>query len=222
MLVHDLRSPLTAVMGYAELLSYPNSHLDIVKTGQTISRSSRKMLNLINDMLDLSKFEAGKMKLYNKVIPIVKVIAETVESISPIFTQKEINIQSLIEPDVQNVMFNIDPEKIAQVLENFLSNAAKFAPIRGAVILKAGFVNENLLEVSVCNDGPTVLPEKQKQLFNKYAQLEGTTKEKGTGLGLAVSKIIIESHGGEIGYRTGPDGKGSIFFFRLPKYEESI
>lgn len=223
MLVHDLRTPLTTVMGYSDMLMNRSDQMDIPKVGGVISRSSRKMLNLINDMLDFAKFEAGKMTLNKKNMPIAPIILDSAEVMPPLLSQKNINLVCNIEPALEKKLLEIDPEKIGQVLNNLLSNAIKFTPPQGTVSIHAfeipttGNRNGNgNIEVMVADNGPGIPPELRKHLFDKYSQLSDDQKVKGTGLGLAVSRLIVEAHGGSIGYRAVNDTKGSVFYFRLP------
>jgi len=214
MLVHDLRSPLTAVMGYSELLKDKADLINISKVAAIISRSSEKMLNLINDMLDVSKFEAGKMTLNRKRLTIDSIITDIIDLMSPLFNKRNIKLEYRIHPNLKEQKLFFDPEKISQVLNNFLSNASKFAPENNTVIIEVSKTSGDFLEVAVIDNGPGVEQERQKYLFDKYAQLNFTINNKGTGLGLAVSKMIIDAHDGTIGYK--PTNQGSIFFFRLP------
>jgi two-component system sensor histidine kinase ChiS len=224
MLVHDLRSPLTAVIGYSEMLTeYPPETLDVAKTGRAITISSEKMLNLINDMLDLSKFEAGKMSLHRESLPadaLIKLVTDTIEIMRPLLDKKKINLQWNPElgnnNNIKEKPLSFDLEKIGQVVNNLLSNAIKFAPVNGTITIEVCQPDTQFLELSVTDDGPGIPPGKQKFLFAKYTQLSTGQKVKGTGLGLAVSKLIIDSHQGTIGYRPGHGGKGSTFYFRLP------
>jgi len=218
MLVHDLRSPLTAVMGYSEMLTEMPEEMDIRKTGKVITRSSEKMLTLINDMLDISKFEAGKMTLHRKKVTLFKIVTNIIEIMRPLLHKKGINLAWEQEAGTKKETLFIDPEKIGQVINNLLSNAVKFTPEKGNIIIKLSRIDQDggLREISVTDDGPGVPAETQKYLFDKYAQLSTNVKTKGTGLGLAVSKMIVESHGGTIGFRSGPNGKGSTFYFRVP------
>jgi signal transduction histidine kinase len=223
MLVHDLRNPLTAVIGYSEMLVEMPGDMDVVKTGKVITRSSERMLTLINDMLDLSKFEAGKMTLNRKNVALstlVQVITDIIDVMRPLLDKKEINLAW--DPDVdrdtgiKEEKLSIDPEKIGQVVTNLLSNAIKFTPGKGTITIMLCREGTDYLEISITDDGPGVSKERQRYLFDKYAQLSAKPGVKGTGLGLAVSKLIIDSHRGTIGYRPGHGGKGSTFYFRLP------
>lgn len=220
MLVHELRSPLTAIIGYSKMMEEIPEQMDINRTGRIITRSSENMLALVNDMLDLSRFEAGKMTLTKKKIPLFQIVTEFIEIMNPLVDRKHIHL--LWEPDngTEKETIEIDPEKIGEVVNNFISNAAKFTPEEGTIFIRLSREydedNRSFLELSVTDDGLGV-PEKTRQyLFDKYAQLNKEIKTKGTGLGLAVSKMIIDAHDGTIGYRPGIDGKGSTFYFRLP------
>jgi ligand-binding sensor domain-containing protein/signal transduction histidine kinase len=217
MLVHDLRSPLTAVMGYSEMLrEYPRK-IDISKTGKMIARTCEKMLILINDMLDISKFEAGKMTMNRKNTALFDIVTDIIEIMSPLVERKAINLVCEQDKAVKEETLFIDPERIGQVIANILSNAVKFTPEKGNIIIKLSRGDNNgshFQELSVTDDGPGIPAQTRKHLFDKYAQIKTTLK--GTGLGLTVSKMIIESHGGDIGFRPGFQGKGSSFYFRLP------
>ncbi|MCK5055515.1 MAG: hypothetical protein KAT34_02600 [Candidatus Aminicenantes bacterium] len=216
MLVHDLRSPLTAIIGYSDMLNEMPEQMDVKKTGRVIHRSSEKMLSLINDMLELSKFEAGKMSLERKKCTIVGTVMEIVEIITPLFKKKHIDLVCRFEASAKENKLNIDVEKIGQVITNFLSNAAKFTPRTGKVVIKAFKTGDNFVEITITDNGAGVPLDRREYLFEKYVQFSKGIKAKGTGLGLAVSKMIIEAHGGEIGYRPVVSGKGSMFYFKLP------
>jgi signal transduction histidine kinase len=220
MLVHDLRSPLTSILGYSNMLEEMPENVDINRAGKVIARSSEKMMTLINDMLDLSKFEAGKMTLNRRTVRLFEIVTEIVEVMAPLLDRKEINL--VWEPDVdtkEEIVF-IDPERIGQVVNNLLSNAIKFVASKGTILIRLSLEDIHFLELSVTDDGPGVAPANRKYLFDKYAQLDKNLNVKSTGLGLAVSKLIIEAHGGTIGFRPGIEGKGSTFYFRLPCVKE--
>jgi signal transduction histidine kinase len=228
MLVHDLRSPLTTVMGYSEMLKDRSDQMNAAKVGDVISRSSKKMLSLINDMLDFAKFEAGKMTLNKKNVSIAVIVSEISEIMPPLLNQKNINLACKIEPGLEKKPISIDPEKIGQVLNNLLSNAVKFTPPQGTVTIEAYKMagtpgtHDNVSGGHRGNTGnedgfgPGIPQELRKYLFDKYAQLSEDQQMKGTGLGLAVSRLIIEAHGGIIGYRPVSEMHGSVFYFRLP------
>jgi len=218
MLVHDLRSPLTAIIGYSELMSEKKKKIDARKAAKIIAASSQKMLRLINDMLDLSKFEAGKMTLNREPTIFSEIVNQIIELLTPLFERKKILVLWEQDTGTAEEEFLIDSERIGQVVNNLLSNAIKFTPVKGNIIIKLSRIegSEHLREFSVTDDGPGIPFENRDYLFDKYAQLKTDCGLKGTGLGLAVSKMIIEAHGGIIGFRPGDRGKGSTFFFRIP------
>ena len=218
MLVHDLRSPLTAVIGYSQLLTEMHRSIDVPKAGRVIAHSAEKMLTLINDMLDISKFEAGKMSLDRKYASLVEIVNQVIEMLAPLLDRKAIRLVWEEDPGVVNEKLLIDPERIGQVINNLLSNAIKFTPEKGNIIIRLSRYEHDMRfrELSVTDDGPGVPKETKQYLFNKYAQLNPNVRIKGTGLGLAVSRMIVEAHGGIIGYRPGEGGKGSTFYFRVP------
>jgi signal transduction histidine kinase/frataxin-like iron-binding protein CyaY len=219
MLVHDLRSPLTAIMGYAQMMEEMPTLVNMTKTGKVISRSCDTMLRLINDMLDLSKFEAGKMALNRYNASLYGIIRDNLEVMMPLIQKKEITLVWEPSEEVKKIISFVDSEKIGQVLNNLLSNAIRYAQDggKGNITITLSQVDKNFMEISVSNNGPVVPEEAREYLFDMYAQLHMKSRHKGTGLGLAVSKIIIESHGGTIAYRPGENGIGSTFYFRLPR-----
>ncbi len=214
MLVHDLRSPLTSIMGYAEMMTYSPEIIDLERTGNIITNSCEKMLQLINDMLVISQFEAGKISLNRTATTLESIVRETVEGMRPLLDMKKFTV----EYEFANLpSLLIDREKIGQVITNFLSNAIKFSPDQGTIRVALKEIREEgkiTQELAVLDHGIGVAEDKQNLLFEKYSQLHKDSKIKGTGLGLAVSRWIIESHQGEIGYRSR-EGGGSIFYFRL-------
>jgi signal transduction histidine kinase/ligand-binding sensor domain-containing protein len=216
MLVHDMRSPLTAIMGYAELLGSDFERMDIGKVSSVISLSCEKMLNLINDMLDISKFEAGKMILKRRELSLEDLVKDMVDMLLPLLTRKELKICYDFSP-LEHIA--LDRKKIGQVITNLVSNAVKFSPQGDAITIKTRSLSLNgrvFQEFSIADNGPGIPGDRRKYLFDKYAQLHQDRDMKGTGLGLAVSRIIVEAHGGEIGCLPGRE-KGSIFYFRVPQ-----
>lgn len=163
------------------------------------------------------------MTLHRENLPadaLIKLVTDAIEIMRPLLDKKKINLQWNPEAgndqNIKEKILCMDLEKIGQVVNNLLSNAFKFVPVNGTIIIEVCQPDTQILELSVTDDGPGIPQEKQKFLFAKYAQLSTGQKVKGTGLGLAVSKLIIDSHQGTIGYRPGRGGKGSTFYFRLP------
>jgi len=226
MLVHDLRSPLTSVFGFAELLKMGEKpYARIREIAITIRATSQKMLQLVNEMLDLSKFEAGKMILNKSEMTLKPLVKTSLQMLEPVAQQKEKQISLMAEDGLPTC--TCDGLKIEQVITNFISNAIEHTP-EGAQIKvqleEFHKLGQSYLRFSVADNGPGVALEQQQKIFDKYAQLQarGSDSSGGTGLGLAVSQMIIEQHGGTIGYRDR-EPSGSIFFFELPcKLPEQI
>jgi len=217
MVVHDLRNPLTAILGYGDMLQDGLDDLDIPQVGKVITRSSEKMLELINDMLDISRFEAGKTSLDITPTLLTNLVDEIAQLMQPLVLKKDLRVTTRFASLPPCPM---DKDQIYQVITNLLGNAVKFSPERGQIILQTApieFKGTVMQEFSVIDEGPGVPAERVSMLFEKYAQLhqKSDRKLKGTGLGLAVSRMITELHGGQIGYRPGPNS-GSEFYFRLP------
>jgi signal transduction histidine kinase len=215
MLVHEMRTPLTSIMGFADMLKAGQRKMDTHKVGDIISSSSRKMLNLINDMLDISQFEAGRMKLSRTNHPLLLIVREVTDFMQPLAEAKQLQLDCLWDNEKE---LSVDTEKIGQVITNFISNAIKFSPENGKITVGIKRVTQDrkeFQELSVEDEGQGVPIDRQQYLFDKYSQLHDDRAIKGTGLGLAVSHLIVEAHGGKIGYRTTPAG-GSCFYFTLP------
>jgi len=219
MLVHDLRSPLTSVFGFAELLKMGEKPFERIKEiANTIRETSQKMLQLVNEMLDLSKFEAGKMVLTKTRTALKPIISSSIQMLDPVANQRKTSIRLEAEDGIEACY--CDPRKIEQVITNFISNAITHTPEGSEIVVNLNAQQQKgqtFLYFSVADDGPGVESSQKEKIFDKYAQLE-TRKSGGglgTGLGLAVSQMIIEQHNGEVGYRDR-EPKGSIFYFQIP------
>ena len=219
MLVHDLRSPLTSVYGFAELLKMGEKPFERIKEiAVTIRETSQKMLHLVNEMLDLSKFEAGKMVLSKSQVALKPIIRSSIQMLDPVANQQKTTV-TLDAADGLSLCF-CDAGKVEQVITNFINNALHHTPEGAEVIVhlhEHRQKGESFMYFSVEDDGPGVDPDQQDRIFDKYAQLESRNKgqKSGTGLGLAVSQMIIEQHGGVVGYQDRQPN-GSIFYFQLP------
>jgi len=225
MLVHDLKSPLTSVFGFAELLKMGEKPYERIKEiAITIRKTSEKMLQLVNEMLDLSKFEAGKMILHKTDTALKPIIRTSIDMLGPVADQNETSI-AFKAPDGLPTC-HCDPLKVEQVITNFIGNAIEHTP-KGTKIqvaleeVKKG--TDSYLYFSVTDNGPGVEKDQQEKIFDKYAQLASrkTAKGHGSGLGLAVSQMIIEQHGGKVGYKDA-EPVGSVFYFLLPSKNQDI
>jgi len=216
MIAHDLRSPLTAIVSSATMMA--DGLLGAVNEEQQqwlakIETGARKMVLLINDFLDLSKIEAGRLDLAREDCDLERLIQECADHYLPLAKEKKITLRTRAEslPPLQ-----ADSRRLDQVLVNLLSNALKFTPAGGTIEIGA-VQNAAEFRVWVKDSGVGISVEETSQIFEKYRQTASgkTAKEKGTGLGLVICKMIVESHGGRI-WVESEEGKGATFLFTLP------
>ncbi len=215
---HELRTPLNAVIGFSELLLDPGygpltgNQREYVAD---ILSSGRHLLELINDILDLSKIEAGKMRLALDEFDLPQAVEEAMMTLRVDASRKEIAMEARLNPDLSLVV--ADRGKVKQILTNLLSNAVKFTPAGGRVALSAAREGD-LLRVSVEDTGIGIRPEDQEKIFAAFIQVDGSyaRKYQGTGLGLTLVKRFVELHGGTISVSSRV-GEGSIFTFLLPQ-----
>jgi signal transduction histidine kinase/uncharacterized protein YdhG (YjbR/CyaY superfamily) len=213
---HELRTPLNAIIGYSELLEEEAGDLDggrLVPDLQKIATAAKHQLSLINDILDLSKIEAGRMELEATDFDLADTIDNALTLVRERATRRGITLGREIDDAVGVVRG--DERKVKQVLLNLLSNAIKFTPEGGRIDVRAA-VNGGLVEVSVADTGVGIAPDDQEAVFEEFRQV-GTADKKveGTGLGLALARKVVELHGGRI-WVTSQVGHGSTFTFTLP------
>jgi protein-histidine pros-kinase len=215
---HELRTPLNAIIGFAELMHKgkvgPVSPQHHEYLGDILT-SSKHLLQLINDVLDLAKVESGKMDFRPEPTDIGKLVGEVRDILRGLAANKRISVQTRVAPELQSV--TIDPARVKQVLYNFLSNAIKFTPDGGSVTICACAQGADLFRLDVEDTGIGIAPDDYGKLFVEFQQLDATSAKKyqGTGLGLALTKRIIEAQGGRVEVRSSP-GRGSTFSAILP------
>jgi signal transduction histidine kinase len=213
---HELRTPLNAIVGvsqvlqeglYGELNEKQKQHLGHILT------SSNHLLSLINDILDLSKVEAGHVELEVASFSLREALERGVVMVRERATKDGVRIALSADLDVDTL--EGDERRVRQVIFNLLSNAVKFTPAGGAVEVNAAQVDSEV-RVSVADTGPGISSEDQERIFEEFQQTEvGVEQREGTGLGLALSKRLVELHGGRI-WVESELGKGSTFVFTLP------
>jgi PAS domain S-box-containing protein len=213
---HELRTPLHTVIGFAELLAEELKgplNDDQKRFANHIIRDSRHLLDLINDILDLSKIEAGGLELRREVFDGGSAIEEVLSSVRPLAQAKLIRIDTNIEPVSP---LDADRLRFKQILYNLLSNAIKFTPVGGNVELDARF-HDSETEISVRDSGIGIPEEAHESVFNKFHQVSSTTRgvREGTGLGLTITRALVEHHGGRIRLQSAL-GEGSCFTFTIP------
>jgi signal transduction histidine kinase/CheY-like chemotaxis protein len=214
---HELRTPLNAIIGFSELLldqtfgDLNEAQSDYVSD---ILSSGRHLLDLINDILDLSKIEAGRMDLRVELFDVTQLIEEAMSTLQVAADRKQIDFSHEAPADLP--LFSGDRAKLKQILYNLLSNAIKFTPEGGRVWLTCSGDAESV-EISVCDTGIGIRKEDQARIFDAFIQVDGSYSRKyqGTGLGLTLVKRFAELHGGSVGVES-EDGQGSRFIVRLP------
>jgi PAS domain S-box-containing protein len=213
---HEIRTPMNGIMGMADLLLYTDLTDSQKEMINIIKSSSESLLQIINDILDLSKIEAGKVELKPEPIEIVSIINESARIFSPIAENKNLTITTSIESDVPREIF-ADRIRLMQVIANLIGNAIKFTE-KGKIELSVKKIkaidNKVQLVFSIVDTGIGIKEEDIPKLFNFFTQLDNTLTKgfKGTGLGLAISKRLVELMGGQICVES-EQGKGSTFYF---------
>jgi len=222
---HELRTPLNSIIGFSRVIlkgiDGPVSELQ-QQDLTAIYNSGQHLLSLINDILDLSKIEAGKMELAFDEVNMTDITSSVLSTMSGLVKDKQIQLKSIIEPDLPTV--RADTIRVRQVMINLLSNAAKFTDegdIMVEVRLRPGPTGRNEVCVSVIDTGQGITPEDQAKLFQPFTQVDDspTRKTGGTGLGLSICQHLINMHGGRI-WIDSEVGKGSTFSFTLPLFRQ--
>ena len=216
---HELRTPMNAIIG---MTSIALANADIERKDSSLAKidnASKHLLGVINDILDISKIEAGKLELSEVEFDFEKMIAGIVNVINFRADEKKQELTVHIDPDIPQSMVG-DDQRLAQVITNLLGNAVKFTPPNGSISLNTYFLGEQdgicTIKVAVADTGIGISREKQAKLFQSFQQADSNTSRKfgGTGLGLAISKSIVNVMGGEI-WLESELGKGSVFSFTV-------
>ena len=221
---HELRTPLNAIIGFSEILidqTFGELNERQEKYVNNVLSSGRHLLQLINDILDLSKVEAGRMDLEPSSFSVASSISSVVTIVAPLATGKHISLSVDVEPDLPTL--NADEPKFKQILYNLLSNAIKFTQDGGEVCVVASPSNlENgrqAIRVAITDSGLGIKPQDQARIFGEFEQIDSSygRQQQGTGLGLALTQRFVKMHGGRIWIESeGIEGHGSTFTFELP------
>jgi signal transduction histidine kinase len=227
---HELRTPLNSVIGFSEMLligalgALSDSQRDAL---ETVARNGRHLLGLVNDVLDLSKVDAGRMDLHLMQTDVRSLIGDVITGMESLIRAKGHKVT--LELGDAPLLVNADEMRVRQILFNLLSNAVKFTPPLGQVTVHAGQrlaalpgaggrrIEREAVWVSVTDTGIGIAKENLPHLFTEFSQVDASFSRRfeGTGLGLALSKRFVEMHGGLIGVESTP-GHGSTFWIELP------
>jgi PAS domain S-box-containing protein len=213
---HELRTPLNAILGFSSLLAERTAGPLNDKQGrfvEHIHRGGQHLLQLINDILDLSKIEAGRMELHPESCSVTETLPEVLSLIRPLAIAKQLRLDCDV---ADGLTVHADPVRFKQILYNLLSNAVKFTPEGGQIAISAASDGRQV-RLLVRDSGVGIAPEERERIFEEFHQVGTTTKgvREGTGLGLAITKRLVNQHGGKIWVESEP-GQGSRFYFSLP------
>ena len=216
---HELRTPLNAIIGLTEMMVTNAARFGTEKAPeplQRVNRAGTHLLGLINQVLDLSKIEAGKLELNPQTVQLAPLIDEVVGTARQLAEQNKNRLLIEVQEDLGTL--TVDPMRLRQILLNLLSNACKFTK-EGEVALRGRRVSNggHWIELSVSDTGIGMTPEQQAKLFEEFTQADATTAQRfgGTGLGLAITRKLARMMGGDVTVTSEP-GKGSVFTVRLP------
>ena len=220
---HELRTPLNMIIGFAEIISeVPDSYgalpPRLLADIEVILNNSRHLSSLVDDVLDLSQAETGRMALSPRQVSVSKVIATAVSTVDALFQKRGLWLRSEVPQDLTAVC---DEVRIRQVIVNLLSNAGRYTQIGGATVRAR--TDDGTLVISVEDTGPGISPDQQEAVFEPFRRLDvdRDSDTKGSGLGLAISRRFVEMHGGEM-WLTSRENQGSTFFFTLPLHTVSV
>jgi signal transduction histidine kinase len=219
---HELRTPLNAIIGYTEMMA-DGLYGDVPEKAQgvleRVQSNGRHLLGLINDVLDLSKIEAGQLVLAIEEYSVTDMVATVMSATESLARTKSISLTSTVVPGLPTG--HGDARRLTQVLLNLVGNAIKFTD-QGGVEIGAVRVDDRF-EISVTDTGPGIAPADQGKIFEEFQQVDNssTRKKGGTGLGLSISRKIVELHGGRIAVASEV-GKGSTFTISIPINAQSI
>jgi len=213
---HELRTPLNAIIGFSEIIrTTPElSEAEREEFAGTIHTSGRRLLKLINDILELTHIQAGRLELHPAPCLLAEAVDAALSENASAANQKELTVSSQVDRAMQVVF---DPRSLRHIVHNLVNNAIKFTPHHGTVVISASEGAPGTI-VEVRDTGIGIKPEDQQRLFEEFRQVDGSTSRgyEGVGLGLALSKRLVELQGGQIWVQSAP-GRGSIFRFLIPR-----
>ena len=216
---HEIRTPMNAILGYTDLLFKELKEPKLKNYIETIKNSGQCLLALINDILDLSKVEAGKIELYLKPVNIEQTFKSAVEQFSDSAKKKKIEISLEQDKSIPNFL-KLDEHRVRQILTNLIGNAVKFTQNGKIEVKISSYSKTKTLNFSVKDNGPGIPEDKQAQIFENFEQADNVDNESGTGLGLAITKRLVELMDGNITVKS-TFGKGAEFIVELKNIEQT-
>jgi len=213
---HELRSPLTSVQGFAELLMMERDKLspEQVETVEVILDNSRHLVRLLNDLLDLARSDAGRLKIEPRPTEVETLVEDAERAMRGQLEARGQALSTAIDPDLPRA--SADRDRVRQVMVNLLTNASEYCPEGAAIEVKATRIDADV-EIAVIDNGPGIPQDQLEHIFERFTRGDAglTQRVGGTGLGLAIAKSLVELHGGSVAAESTPGG-GSTFSFRLP------
>ncbi len=216
---HELRTPMNSILGFAQLMEMGDLAPNYKKGVRHILNSGKHLLNLINEVLDIFRIEAGHLTLSIESVQIITLIKQMIDTFQPLAASKKVNM-SLLNLSGPEILAKADQQRLKQVLLNLIDNAIKYNFVGGNVVVKTELTalkesKARMIRISVTDDGPGISPENKGKVFLPFERLGAEhTNNIGTGLGLAVVKKLIEAMNGEIGIESNP-GAGTTFWIEL-------
>ncbi|MDH5369336.1 MAG: ATP-binding protein [Gammaproteobacteria bacterium] len=218
---HELRTPMNAIIGFGELLEF-TAHDDNAKSyASEITKAGDHLLNIINDVLDLSAIESGKLHISIENVSVKDVFSESLSLMTPLAEKRDIRI---INSGIRNIEYLVlaDYMRLKQVFLNLISNAIKYNRIGGSIFINSELRSENKLRITISDTGIGMSTENQQQLFQEFNRIGAqTTKVEGTGIGLVITKRLVELMKGEIGVES-KEGKGTSFWIEFKRSEDEV
>ena len=216
---HEFRTPLNAILGFAEILKSKADNDKNIRYADNIITSGRNLLTMINDLLELAKLEAGRMELRHESTSIPELCNGLVSFFAPLVETKNLHMEFVPKDEIPLVY--TDPMKVQQILFNFISNAIKFTPEEGSIKISAGMADSKTIRIEVADTGQGIAEKDHEKIFEKFRQTDSsiTRKVSGTGLGLAISKELAMLLTGNIGV-ISQEGQGSTFWLEIPLMEK--
>ncbi len=223
---HELRTPLTSIRGALALIAggvtgeLPAAAKPLIDIAH---KNSERLILLVNDILDMEKIEAGKMEFNANPVKLVPLLLQALDGNHAYAEQYKVSyaLDGELASELSGALVNVDSNRMMQVFANLLSNAAKYSPVGGRVLITVERIDRNI-RVAVKDNGPGITDEFRARIFQKFARADSsdTRKKGGTGLGLSIAKAIIEKMGGNIWFDTQPNVQ-TVFYVELPEWLES-